>query len=158
MGDDTNYDALFAPNNFFVFNLEDALPILQTTLIQYMGIFPIKGGKRPQTDGKRIFLPSSIDDFQDPKSDLHKNKNMSLYLSHLIHEMLHIREGSFFVDSRPFLEKFKNPSLAHRVFNIIEDARIEFNAREYLQPDHARIMLSSNNYLATDHNLRPGDA
>ena len=140
---------IFKSDNFYALSLEEARPELERFMYSYLGIFPIEKGKRPQTDGKKIFLEPTKTEFQDDKSESHNNRNMSLYLSDILHEMLHIREGSFLMDARPFLSGFSNHGLAHAVFNIVEDARIEHNAQGYLKTEDSELLRSSNNYLAT---------
>jgi len=148
-----NLENLFRADNFYTLGFEEARPTLERSMYSYLGIFPLQKGERPQTDGKKIFLTSMKNDFQDDKSELHNNRNMSLYLSDLLHEILHIREGSFLVDSRPFLNTFTNPGLAHTIFNIGEDARIEYNAQSYMRPEDSELLRGSNQYYAGKRSL-----
>jgi len=141
-------DNIFEEENFYALTFDEARPELERNMFAYLGIFPLEVGERPQTDGKRIFLEPKKIEFSDEKNELHKNRNMSLYLSDLIHELLHVREGSFLIDPRQFFNTFKNPGLAHAIFNIAEDARIEDNAKAYLKPDDKELLQSSNQYLA----------
>ena len=83
-------ESIFRADNFYALSLAEAHPELERLMISYLGIFPIVQGERPQTDGKKIFLEGRKTDFKDDKSDFSDNRNMSLYLSDLIHELLHI--------------------------------------------------------------------
>jgi len=139
---------LFKADNFYALSFDEARSELERCTYAYLGIFPLQKGERPQTDGKRIFLEARKSEFQDDKEQMHNNRNMSLYLSDLLHELLHIREGSFLVDARPYLETFQNRGLAHAVFNIVEDARIENNAQQYIKTEDTELLQRSNEYLA----------
>lgn len=145
---DFDLDELLEEDSWHALTFEEARPNLEQFMLTYLSIFPLEKGRRPQTDGKTIYLPSKQNDFKDGKDDLYQNRNMSLYLHSGLHEILHIREGSFLVDARPFLEKFNNKGLAHAVFNIMEDSRIEHNARKYVKPADYKLLAEGNNYLA----------
>ncbi|MBS3071770.1 hypothetical protein J4408_02165 [Candidatus Pacearchaeota archaeon] len=142
-------DNIFKADNFFALTLDEARPELEKTLLSYLGIFPIVPGERPQTDGKRIMLEARKAAFKDSKKDIHQNRNMSLYKSDLLHELLHIREGTFLVDPRHYLEKLGNKTLGHTIFNVIDDARIEHNSQFYFRPEDTELLVKSNQYLTT---------
>jgi len=140
---------IFASENWHALRLEEAKAKLEQLLYVRLGIFPLNPGDRPQTDGKQIMLEKVKSDFEDDKDELHNNRNMSLYMADLLHEILHIREGSFLVDARPYMETFKNQGLAHTIMNVEDDGRIEYNAREYLHSDEIELIEESNKYYST---------
>lgn len=144
-----NLEDIFRADNFYALSFEEALPELRKFMYHYLGIFPLRKGERPQTNGKCIILEGRKVDFKDDKAEPENNRNLSLYLSDLLHEVLHIREGSFLVDAKPFLDSFENRALAHTIFNIVEDGRIEFNAQDYLKPDDTDLLKKSNEYYAS---------
>ncbi len=139
---------IFRADNFFSLSMEEARPTLERFLYTYLGIFPLAKAERPQTDGKRIFLTARKNDFTDDKKELHNNRNMTLYLSDLLHELLHIREGSFLVDARPYLETYQNGGLAHALYNGTDDARIEHNGKKYIKWQDYEMLEVSNIYYA----------
>ncbi len=140
-------------DNFYALYFGEALPEMQRCLYSYLGTVPLAVADSPCTDGRKIYLSPVIAKFKDSKEKLSENRNMSLFLSDLIHEMLHIREGSFLVDSRPYLESFENKSLAHAINNIIDDARIEHNGRAYLRPEDIELLEESNKYCSRSRNI-----
>jgi hypothetical protein len=139
---------IYSPDNWYMLSFSEALCELQRFILPYLGVVPLCKGKRPQTDGKRIILNSSISDFADPKDDLYENRNMTLYKSDALHEVLHWTEGSFTVDVRELLKKFPNPGLAHSIMNGTDDARIENNAISKIKPHDSRLIVVSNQYYA----------
>ncbi len=140
-------DTLLATKVHTAVSLDRARPILDKFLFRYMGLIPIKTADCPRTDGKTIYLKPEIDEFKDSLDDLSQNKNVSMYISDLLHEVLHLIEGSFLVDGKPYLEQFKNQGLAHRIWNISEDSRIEHNAKRYLKKNDREVLESSNRHI-----------
>ena len=150
---DDEKQAICAIDNWYALNFKKAKPQLERVMVGYLGVFPLLSGRRPQTDGKRIFLPSQKSDFKDSKRDLFNNRNMSLYRSDLVHEILHILEGSFFVDGREYLKSFENEGLAHSLYNITDDARIEYNGQFYLQRQDVNLLVGSNQFYSSKNKL-----
>ncbi len=140
-------DHLFSQNNWHTVTFEEALPHLHRFIFSYLGSFPLVKGERPQTDGKCIMLPVAKSDFPDEKEDLSNNRNLSLYLADLFHEILHIRCGTFLLDPRNYFAQFSQPALAHSIFNITEDGRIEHNAASFAREADITLLSKSNQYL-----------
>ncbi len=145
---------LFKPDSWFALPFDstdattvNARPFLERVLYTNLGILPLEGGERPQTDGQRIILSSSKNDFQDLKEvkEMHENRNLTLYISDLLHEMLHVLKCSFELDARPFLSTFNNPGLAHTIMNMTDDGRIEYDPYEF-RPEDINILRESNKY------------
>ena len=140
-------------DNFYALYFDEALPEIQRCLYSYLGTVPLSASNGPSTDGKKIFLSSVIARFKDSKEKLSENRNMSLFLSDLIHEMLHIREGSFLIDSSSYLDSFDNKALAHAINNIIDDARIEHNGQAYLRIEDVELLEESNKYCSRSRSV-----
>ncbi|MBF0239578.1 MAG: hypothetical protein HQM12_17900 [SAR324 cluster bacterium] len=113
------------PRQFTALTLEEVQPFLQehTMLWGFTPMAPSLNGV-PSTDGQTVYLPTQVDHFPDSKTDLYENRNASVYLTHLYHEVgYHILGGSFLADAQPTLMECPNPRLAHNLFNIMEDYR-----------------------------------
>ncbi|PKN19912.1 MAG: hypothetical protein CVU71_05970 [Deltaproteobacteria bacterium HGW-Deltaproteobacteria-6] len=118
------------------------------------------------TDGRKIYLPKRIKDFQD------KEDNFKLYKVSATHQEAHLEYGSFeFNISRladisediaarygtrkedeeqsdidRFTHLFPEPDLAHNLFNLLEDFRIEsILKREY--PALGKDILAMNRHM-----------
>ncbi len=90
-----------------------------------------------------IRLKASLDIFPDDRFITEQNRNVTLYKAFLIHEAAHILEGSFEpIKLSLIFQGFSNVSFAKRLFNIIEDFRIEYNICEKMphRPDY-RVSL-----------------
>ncbi len=144
-------DIIFSADNFYTVTFSDAEAELNKLIMANYGIIPIKkGDKVPSTDGLKMFLPPFYSDFKDSKSDLTTNRNMSLYFSDAIHEALHITEGTFLVDFSKYLDTFEYKNLAHSIFNILDDARIEYNGKRNNMPYwHKELLENSYDYLTS---------
>lgn len=143
-----DFSHIFSHQNFYALRFAKAKPELLRYMVSRLGLFPVRTGMQPSTNGRCIFMEPVKADFKDSLDELPDNRNLSLYLSDMLHEILHIREGSFLVDGRPFLEKFPNAGLAHTIQNIEDDGRIEFNGRRYLSPNDIELLENSNRFYA----------
>ena len=74
------------------------------------------------TDGSRIFLPSRVDIF--PEEEM----NFKVYKLMLSHELGHLMHGTFDIGQGEIsrLADCPNPPLATRIFEFLEDERIDF--------------------------------
>ncbi len=92
------------------------------------------------TDGSRIFLPSRIEAFDD------EDTNFTTYKWILTHELAHILYGTFELsasDIKTRLGSFPNPRQAFRIFEFLEDERVDFlmmNAYPGLEKDRRLIL------------------
>jgi hypothetical protein len=96
------------------------------------------------TDGTRIFLPSRVDFFSD------EEMNFKAYKLMLSHELGHLMHGTFDVGKREIagLSECKNPPLAMRIFEFLEDERVDcLMGQQYpgLERDRLQLMEA---YLA----------
>jgi hypothetical protein len=92
------------------------------------------------TDGARIFLPARIETFGD------EDMNFTTYKWILTHEMAHLLHGTFELPAsevRAGLGTLPNPRQAFRVFEFLEDERVDFlmmSAYPGLRKDRDLIM------------------
>ncbi|MBI4827675.1 MAG: VWA domain-containing protein [Nitrospinae bacterium] len=96
------------------------------------------------SDGERVFLPSQIGVFAD------EEMNFRAYKLSLVHELSHIRYGTFEVtpDELAALKEFSDHVLPMRIFEFLEDERVDALAMaEYpgLARDRAELLEA---YLA----------
>ncbi|MBS3166578.1 hypothetical protein J4403_00015 [Candidatus Woesearchaeota archaeon] len=119
----------------------------------------------PATDGKRIYLPESIDEInyspQKGKVSPKFNPNTSLYIANLYHEASHLRYGSFgILNLTDFLESnFENPELAKALINILEDERVEhyFKSEFKRQERMPKLLEQEVQFYASKHNIPEDD-
>lgn len=94
------------------------------------------------TDGSRIFLPSRIETFGD------EDMNFKTYKWVLTHELAHLLHGTFVLSApevKTGLGSLPNPRQAFRVFEFLEDERVDFlmmNAYPGLMKDRRLIMTA----------------
>lgn len=81
----------------------------------------------PATDGLSIYLPESISQYSDAED------NFSLYKISLLHQLGYYEFGTFefafggsFVAFRDYFSTFPEPGLAAVIFQLLEDARIDW--------------------------------
>jgi len=74
------------------------------------------------TDGTRIFLPSRIEVFED------QELNFKTYKWILTHELAHLVFGTFTLGKADLqrLVEFVHPLLAYRIFEFLEDERVDY--------------------------------
>ncbi|MBU3916633.1 hypothetical protein KKA14_13960, partial [bacterium] len=114
------------PRALFQLKFEEVEPFLRQYNVSLFGNIPlaISANGTPYTDGNTVYLPAFENTFLDSKQDLFNNRNASLYVSNLFHEVgFHILAGSFLIDSKPTLSQFPNRDLAHLIYNVSEDYR-----------------------------------
>ncbi|MCP4751322.1 MAG: hypothetical protein GY866_10535, partial [Proteobacteria bacterium] len=107
-------------------DFDEALPFLSQYTMALFGNVPLSVSPEgtPHTDGRVVFLPAYENSFPDSKKDLYNNRNASMYVANVFHEIgFHILAGSFLVDAKPTIDPFPNRSLAHTILNIMEDFR-----------------------------------
>ncbi len=127
------------PQNLYRLSLSEVKPLLYANAMTVFSGIQIEATpqKTACTNGKTVFLPEFKNYFPDCKSELAKNRNATMYLSDLLHEVgYHICAGSFLVDSEPTLKRFPNQVLAHAIFNILEDYRGRQHFRAHCPVDH----------------------
>ncbi|MBU2513761.1 hypothetical protein KJ966_20665 [bacterium] len=113
-------------NHVFELKFEEVKSFLNRYSVSLFGNVPLMVTKDefPSTNGKQVFLPQSHNQYPDSKADLYENRNASLFVASLFHEVgYHIQAGTFLVDSQPTIERFPNGTLAHLILNIMEDFR-----------------------------------
>jgi nitric oxide reductase activation protein len=94
------------------------------------------------TDGARIFLPTRIEAFAD------EDLNFTAYKWVLTHELAHLLHGSFDIpaaDVRAGLGPFPDPRRAFRIFEFLEDERVDhlmMTGYPGLRKDRNRIMTA----------------
>ena len=134
--------------NFYVVDFDEAKPRMVTTLLQYFGLFTIKPGGCPKTNGREIILPSCRADFVDEKKPLHLNRNVSLYIGSLCHELSHIIGGCFVIDFAKYLvNNFEQVKIAQTIHNIIRDRCDEdYFKRKYASRNDSRLMKNCTDY------------
>lgn len=93
------------------------------------------------TDGTRVFLPSQIDLFTD------EELNFKTYKWMLTHELGHILFGTFDIGAKELgmFSEFKNPNHALKIFEFLEDERVDYLIGEQypgLKRDRILIMDS----------------
>jgi hypothetical protein len=94
------------------------------------------------TDGARIFLPTRIETFSD------EDLNFTTYKWILTHELAHLLHGTFELPAsklKAALGALPNPIQAFRVFEFLEDERVDFlmmNAYPGLQRDRRLILTA----------------
>lgn len=79
------------------------------------------------TDGARVFLPGRIETFGD------EDMNFKAYKWILTHELAHLLHGTFDLPAseiKTHLSQFPNPRQAFRVFEFLEDERVDFQMME----------------------------
>ncbi len=150
---------LFKLKNWFTIDFNDAKPELAFTLLRYLGKFPVVRGDTPCTDGHQIMLQASIDDFEDPKEVLYKNRNVSMYVATLCHEISHIVGGAFLVDFTEYIdEHFEESGLAGHLHNIIRDRVDEDNFKErFASRNDIELMEESNKYYVMKKRKWPSE-
>jgi len=133
------------------FRIEDGASERHPLVFDKKTFFPLISGPAIYTDGEKIYLPTQF------KLALTDSDNEIMIASAVRHESDHIKEfiklnQEFHPDKEydpksinRFLEDFflkeklkENPTLAHEIFNIVEDNRIDRKAREEL-PGLARF-------------------
>ncbi len=125
------------PQQLYRLSLAEVKPLLYANAMSvFSGVSIDKSDDdTAYTNGRTVYLPEYKNYFPDQKGDLSNNRNATMYLSDLIHEVgYHICAGSFLVDSKPTLRRFPNLKLAHAIFNILED----FRGRQHFR-SHCRI-------------------
>jgi hypothetical protein len=114
------------PQQLYRLSLAEVKPLLYANAMTVFSGVTIEesADETACTDGRTVYLPGFKNYFPDRKGDLANNRNATMYLSDLIHEVgYHICAGAFLVDSKPTLNRFPNLKLAHAIFNILEDYR-----------------------------------
>lgn len=133
------------------FRIEDGASERHPLVFDKKTFFPLISGSAIYTDGEKIYLPTQF------KLALTDSDNEIMIASTVRHESDHIKEFiklnqelhpdkeydpksiNRFLEDFFLKEKFKeNPTLAHEIFNIVEDNRIDRKAREEL-PGLARF-------------------
>lgn len=133
------------------FRIEDGASERHPLVFDKKTFFPLISGPAIYTDGEKIYLPTQF------KLALTDSDNEIMIASAVRHESDHIKEFiklnqefhpdkeydpksiNRFLEDFFLKEKFKeNPTLAHEIFNIVEDNRIDRKAREEL-PGLARF-------------------
>ncbi|MBN2459826.1 hypothetical protein JXB28_06080 [Candidatus Woesearchaeota archaeon] len=102
------------------------------------------GGKGCYTDGEKIYLPESVamlEHLEDVESTIFNNPNLTLYAGLMLHELAHIRYGSFKLKMEKVLEPIKHKEAFKSIMNILEDNRVESHLqREFRGQDYERIL------------------
>lgn len=133
------------------FRIDDGASERHPLVFDKKTFFPLISGPAIYTDGEKIYLPTQF------KLALTDSDNEIMIASTVRHESDHIKEFiklnqelhpdkeydpksiNRFLEDFFLKEKFKeNPTLAHEIFNIVEDNRIDRKAREEL-PGLARF-------------------
>jgi hypothetical protein len=108
-------------------------------------------GEGCYTDGKKIFLPHSVDmaeHIEDVDSTIFDNPNLTLYVGLMLHEIAHIRYDSFKLDMEEYIEKIRHKEAFKSIMNILEDNRIESCLqREFKKTDYERILDETRTFL-----------
>lgn len=101
------------------------------------------------TDGTRIFLPSTINIFDD------EDMNFKTYKCSLSHEIAHIVFGTFDIDLQVIkeLSGLSSPVQAFRIFEFLEDERVDYlmgHLYPGLEKDRQMIMNEYLNRMSGD--------
>lgn len=104
------------------------------------------GNSKAYTNGKKIYLPEEISEAEslpslDGETEIYDNPNLSLYLGNMLHEVSHIRYGTFKADVSKYIEDIKNKELFRHILNILEDNRVEsYFKREFKGTAYERVL------------------
>lgn len=115
-----------APTKTVEVQLDDVLFFLKQYCFALLGNIPIKRSPNgtPFTNGFEVYLPPCENRYPDGKRDYYHNRNASMFVANLFHEIgFHILAGSFLVDAQPTINRFPNRDMAHMIYNVAEDFR-----------------------------------
>jgi len=109
-----------------------------------------------RTDGKTIWLPRYISDFEEDPRRLPDNRNLTIYAGLALHEASHIVAGTFSIDWKPLMLSLDKPLLIHSIFNALEDYRVErYLCRITQHPQVPDIIEAMNIFLYANPTRNP---
>ncbi len=132
------------PGRLTRLSFAEVQPFLRQYATALLGNIPINVSQNsiPFTDGSEIFLPGHENKFPDSKKDLYANRNASLFVANLFHEIgFHILAGTFLVDFRPTINQFTNTDLAHGILNVFEDYRGRHHFLSQAYPNNWKVLI-----------------
>lgn len=133
------------------FRIEDGASERHPLVFDKKTFFPLVAGPAIYTDGEKIYLPTqfklaaadSVNEIMIASAVRHESDHIKEFIK--LHQEFHpdkkydSKSINRFLEDFFLKEKFKeNPTLAHEIFNIVEDNRIDRQAREEL-PGLARF-------------------